>query len=164
MALISRLGGGLVVPLLLLPLTGCVSTYCNPGIRTRAYLYDAYHAWENSKNAEALTAVKRALAFSQKEDVPETILVEVYDDAGLYFYLGGLYGDSVRNQSIAVLLARKFEVSPQMTRAYEDRLGRALEAADSGDRRDNHNQDTERLLAIPGVLNNPHIRKYYGLR
>ena len=160
MALIPRLGGGLIL-VLLLPLTGCISTHCNPGIRTRACLYDAYHAWENNKNEEALTAVKQALVFSQRENVPPTVLVEVYDDAGLYFYLAGLYGDSARNQAIAVLLARKLGVSPQLENTYEDRLSRALEAADLGNSQDHH---TERLLGIPGVRANPHIQKYYGLR
>ncbi len=66
-------------------LSGCVSTLGNPGIRTRAYLYDAYHAWETGENPKALLAIQAALASSECEKVPSDVLIEVYDDAGLYF-------------------------------------------------------------------------------
>ncbi len=148
--------------LLLLGLTGCVSTYHNPGLRTRAYLYDAYHAWENHQNAEALAAIKRALTVSQKESVPGHVLVEVYDDAGLYFHLAGLHQESVYHQTVAVLLSRKIELSKRMTDFYQANLGTALAGANQGMALDEHAEDTERLLAIPGVRENPHIRKYYG--
>ncbi len=152
---------GLVAVLLLL-LTGCVSTHRNPGIRTRAYLYDAYHARENSQNAEALAAIKRALAAAKCENVPGHVLVEVYDDAGLYFHLAGLHQDSVLHQSVAVLLSRKLEVSKRMKDFYLANLGTALAAANQGMPLDEHATDSERLLAIPGVRENPHIRQYYG--
>lgn len=153
----------LLALLLLLGLSGCVSTYHNPGLRTRAYLYDAYHAWESGKNADALAAIKRALGSAQKENVPGHILVEVYDDAGLYFNLAGQYQDSAFYQSVAVLLSRKIELSERMKNFYQANLGTALTAANQGMALDEHAADTERLLAIPGVRENPHIRKYYGL-
>ena len=148
--------------LLLLLLTGCVSTYHNPGIRTRAYLYDAYHAWESNKNAEALAAIKLALVSAQKENVPGHILVEVYDDAGLYFNLAGQYQESAMYQSIAVLLSRKIELSQRMKGFYQANLGTALASTNQGAELDEHAGDNERLLAIPGVRENPHIRQYYG--
>jgi hypothetical protein len=153
----------LLALLLMLGLTGCVSTYHNPGLRTRAYLYDAYHAWESHQNADALAAIKRALASSQKENVPGHVLVEVYDDAGLYFNLAGQYQESALYQSIAVLLSRKIELSQRMKGFYQANLGTALASASPSQEIDEHAKDTERLLAIPGVRENPHIRKYYGL-
>ncbi len=162
-ALIKALGRCVAVPALLL-LTGCVATCFNPGIRTRAHLYDAYHAWENGRNAEALAAIKLALVTARKEKIPGDILVEVYDDAGLYFHLAGQHEESVRQQAVAVLLARKFELSRQMIATYENRLSLALASADPAKAQDVHARDTERLLAIPGVGDNPHIRKYYGLK
>lgn len=144
-------------------LAGCVSTYHNPGLRTRAYLYDAYHAWESGKNAEALAAIRLALASARKENVPGHVLVEVYDDAGLYFNLAGQYQESALCQSIAVLLSRKIELSQRMKDFYQANLGTALASTNQGAALDEHAKDTERLLAIPGVRDNPHIRKYYGL-
>lgn len=151
-----------VIVLLGLLLSGCVSTYRNPGLRTRAYIYDAFHARENGRNAEALAAIKRALAAARCENVPGHILVEVYDDAGLYFHLAGLHQDSVLHQSVAVLLSRKLELSQRMKDFYLANLGTALAGANQGMELDEHARDTERLLNIPGVRENPHIRKYYG--
>jgi hypothetical protein len=148
--------------ILLLGLSGCVSTYRNPGIRTRAYLYDAYHAWESHRNAEALAAIKRALASAQKENVPGHVLVEVYDDAGLYFHLAGLHQESVRYQAVSVLLSRRIELPARMKGFYQTNLGTALAGANPGVEIGERDKETERLLAIPGVSENPHIRKYYG--
>lgn len=154
---------GLAVLMVSLGGSGCVSTYHHPGIRTRAYLYDAYHAWESGKNAEALSAIKRALVSAQKEKVPGHILVEVYDDAGLYFNLAGQYEESAKYQAVSVLLSRKIQLSERMKRFYEANLGTALAAAHPNVVIDEQMMDTARLMAIPGVRANPHIRVYYDL-
>lgn len=156
-----RLGSFAVVLLLLL--SGCIAKYRHPGLLTKGYLYDAYYAWEDGDKVTALKAIQRALARAAKEKVPGPILIEVYDDAGLYFYVNGERRESVIHQSVAVLLSRKIEVSEHKQRFYVGNLRRAIAGSGLELESDPQATDTDHLLAIPEVRVNPHIRKYYGL-
>lgn len=142
-------------------LSGCLAPARNPGVRTRAALYDAWAAWEGGRNAEALDAIRQALRFAPRENVAPAVLVEVYDDAGLYFHVNGLHEESVANQAVAVLLARKFGLPAAQQQLYEGRLRTALTAFDPALAQDVGTMETQRLLGLPGVRTNPHIRKYY---
>jgi hypothetical protein len=145
----------------LLFIFGCALNAGNPGLKTRAYLYDAYHAWERGKTDQSVLFIQSALKSAECEKVPEDILVEVYDDAGLYFHVTGRHAESVRYQAIAVLLSRKMASAEPMRAFYQANLGKALEA--SGKQGDGKKDrfSTESLLAIPGVRDDAHIRRYY---
>ncbi len=145
-----------------LAVSGCISTLRHPGVRTRAALYDAWLAWENGRTSEALAAAQRAVRFAARERLPDEVLVEVYDDAGLYYHASGLHDQAVFHQAIAVLLARKSGLPPERIALYEGRLRQAMAAAHPDFVQDAQATSTSNLLKLKNIRENPHIRYAFG--
>ncbi len=150
----------LVVGLLLL--SGCALVHRSPGERTKALLYEAFHAYQTGDNPGALKTIQLALASAPKKKIPGYVLVELYDDAGLYFHVNGQGRESFVHQSVAVLLSQVIDTPEQMKRFYLGNLGTALTGSGFGLELADIEQDPRLLLGIPEVRDNPHIRLYYG--
>ncbi len=131
-------------------------------MRTKALLYDAYYAYQAGDQPGALHTIQRALATAPKRKIPGYVLIELYDDAGLYFYASGQGRESFIHQSVAVLLSRAIETPEQMRRFYLGNLGTALQVSGFQLAMPDIERDPTLLLGIPEVRDNPHIRLYYG--
>jgi hypothetical protein len=90
----------------MLVLSGCALIQRSPDQRTKARLYDAYCAYQAGDERGALHTIQRALTKAPQKKLPGYVLVDLYDDAGLYFYINGWKRESFIRQSVAVLLSR----------------------------------------------------------
>jgi hypothetical protein len=152
----------LFAALALLMLTSCATPERVAGLRTKAFLYEAYLAWQNNDHERALKSVKSALETAPKENVPGDVLVEVYDDAGLYYFLNDQGQQSFIHQAVAVLLADHFTVTERMRRFYFGNLRKAYAVSELDLAMDAIEKDHRILLTIPAVRDNPNIIKYYS--
>jgi hypothetical protein len=141
----------------------CSPTFNPSQLKTQAHLYSAYEAWVAGQNSQSLIAIQAAMASSLREPVSDSVLVEVYDDAGLYYHLAQRHTESVRFQSIAVLLSRKLQVSEFMKTFYQANLSLAFSGAEIPVNSVEKDFATPTLLAISGVRDNPHIQRVYGI-
>ena len=81
-----------------------------------------------------------------------TLLIEGYDDAGLYYYEIGDYENSARFQSVAVLLSYSLNKNDRMNSVYLKRLGWAFEKYIS-DFDFSHIKDNPENLLCDNILN-----------
>jgi hypothetical protein len=146
----------------LLLLSGCMLLPCPSGVRTKALLQDAYQAYQAGDNPQALRTIRLAIASAPVKKLPGYTLVELYDDAGLYYYINGQGRESFNHQSVAVLLAQVIETPEQMKRFYLKNLGTALAGSGFALELADIARNPRLLLDIPEVCANPHIRLYYG--
>ncbi len=143
-------------------LSGCTLAHRSPGLQTKALLYDAYYAYQTGDEQGALKTVQRALATAPRKKIPGYVLVELYDDAGLYYHLNGQGRESFIHQAVAVLLSQALGSPEQMKRFYLGNLGKALEGSGFNLEMADVEREPGILLRIPEVRDNPHIRIYYG--
>ncbi len=132
------------------------------GTNTRFYLREVYDAWAQGRHPDAVNDIQKALAASRTEKVEPGILVEVYDDAGLYHHLTGNFEASLRHQSVAVLLSQRLAGAQSMERVFRARLDIALESAGVSPDSLTAHADAKRLLKIPEVCGDFHIQRVYG--
>ena len=147
--------GGMALTILLL------SNGCMAGQRTKACIYDAYYRYQLGDNPGALVLIKRAVRLAARPCVPGYVMVEAYDDAGLYYFLNEQPREAFIHQAVAVLLAEVIDTPVPMRKVYRDRLYMALAASDIGLQAAAIREDVHTLLSIPEVRDNPLIRRYY---
>jgi tetratricopeptide (TPR) repeat protein len=82
--------------------------------------------FEQGHSRTALAIIKKALRISSKLTLSSISLVEIYDDAGLYFYMNKQWRAAARHQTIAVLLACNQAESAAFFAEYVHRLGLAF--------------------------------------
>ena len=150
------LGGGLVLAGLLLG-PGCVT-----GWRAKAGVYDAFYQNQTGDNAAALAKIQRALRQCAWPGVPGYVVIEAYDDAGLYYFLNDRPREAFLHEAVALLLADAIPTPPHMRETYLNRLLRALAASGIALEPDAIHADTRVLLTFPEVRDNSRVRKYYG--
>lgn len=87
---------------------------------------EAMVLFEHGDPRSALSVGQRAVRLARY--LPETSwrIVEIYDDAGLYYYSAGQWKQSAHHQAIAVLLACATQENAEMYRTYLERLGLAF--------------------------------------
>ena len=84
--------------------------------------------FEQGQPHAALESIKMALEISSNLALSSLNLVEVYDDAGLYFYMNKQWRAAVQHQTIAVLLACDQKESAELFAEYVQRLSWAFSA------------------------------------
>ena len=151
------LGAGLVLLAGLFLGTGCVT-----GWRAKAGVYDAFYQNQTGDNVAALAQIQRALRQCAWPGVPGYVVIEAYDDAGLYYFLNDRPREAFLHQAVAVLLAEVIETPAAMRAIYLDRLLQALAAADIALEPAAIRADRRVLLTLPEVRENPRVRHYYG--
>lgn len=150
------LGAGLLLVGLFLN-GGCVSAW-----RAKASLYDAFYQNQAGDNAAALAKIQEAVKRCEWPGVPDYVVIETYDDAGLYYYLNQRTHEAFVHQAVAVLLAEAVPTPANLRALYLDRLLRAFDASDINVPPDAIRADRRVLLTVPEVRDNPRVRKYYG--
>lgn len=84
--------------------------------------------FEQGHPRKALSTIKKALRVSANLSLSSNNLVEIYDDAGLYFYMDKQWKAAARYQAIAVLLVCGQNESETLFAEYIHRLGWAFAA------------------------------------
>lgn len=135
---------------------------CMAGRRTKASVYDAYYRYQVGDNSGALKNIQRAVRQAARPCVPGYVVIEAYDDAGLYYFLNDRPREAFIHQAVAVLLAEVIETPPSMRQTYLTRLFRALAASDVALEPPDIRKDLRVLLTVPEVRDNPLILKYYA--
>ncbi len=148
--------GGLLLAGLFLG-TGCVT-----GWRAKAGVYDAFYDNQAGDNAAALAHIQAAVRKCAWPGVPLHVVIEAYDDAGLYYFLNHQPRASFVHQAVAVLLAETTRTPPHLLEAYYVRLARARAAAGIELTDDAIAENFRLLLTIPEVRDNPQVRRHYG--
>jgi len=136
---------------------GCVTAW-----RAKAGIYDAFYKNQTGDNPGALAEIQRTLKRCAWPGVPGHVLIEAYDDAGLYYFLNDRPHDAFMHQAVAVLLAEAIDTPAPMREVYLSRLLRALAASDLTLEPEAIRADRRVLLTLPWVRDNPRVRKYYG--
>lgn len=135
---------------------------CVTGWRAKAGVYDAFYKNQAGDNVAALAQIQRALKRCAWPGVPGHVVIEAYDDAGLYYFLNARPRDAFLHQAVAVLLSEAIPTPPAMREIYLSRLLRALAASDLPLEPAAIHADRRVLLTLPEVRDNPRVRKYYG--
>jgi hypothetical protein len=84
--------------------------------------------FEQGDPRAALASIRKALRISSNLELSSINLVEIYDDAGLYFYMNKQWRAAARYQAIAVLLACNQNESAELFSEYIHRLSFAFSA------------------------------------
>ncbi len=111
--------------LTVISIAGCSSLQRQQEIAKRSddYRIEAYGFYESGHCDFALGKIKEAIKETKSLQVVAVQSVEVYDDAGLYYYSSGKFKESAYHQSVAVLLAYNNPEFDNMFSTYMTRLG-----------------------------------------
>ncbi|MBL9216479.1 MAG: hypothetical protein JNG83_13465 [Opitutaceae bacterium] len=140
----------------------CLGTGCVTGWRAKADLYDAYYQYQIGDNAAALAKIRQALDSCSWPGVPDQVVIEAYDDAGLYYYLNRQPRAAFVHQAVAVLVSEAAATPAPLRETYLGRLLKALAASDIGLSADTIREDPRVLLTVPEVRDHPQVRRRYG--